>query len=140
MIVDIDAEIRKFQERMNKAFDELFKPIAKVLGDFREPLADIHESNGNLVITMELPGVSKEDISIEMTKDSLTVKAEKKTKTETKAKNAYKLERRYKGFYRSFSLPVPVVPEKAKATYKDGVLTITVPTQHKRQAKKIKVQ
>ena len=140
MIIDTDKEFRKLQDRINRAFEEISKPITTMTAGFREPLMDIIDKENKLEIRIDLPGMAKEDINIDMTRDMLTIKAKKKSKTEVKGKNFYKAERSYKGFYRSLSLPAMVIPEKAKATYKDGLLTITVPKAEKKNVKKVKVE
>ena len=140
MIIDVDREFRKLQDRINKAFEDISKPIATMTAGFREPLMDIVDKGNNLEIKIDLPGMTKEDINIDMAKDTLTIKAEKKSKIEKKGKNFYKAERSYKGFYRSVSLPAAVIPEKAKATYKDGLLTIIVPKAERKHIRKVKVE
>jgi len=140
MIIDIDKEFRKLQDRINKAFEDLSKPISTMMAGFREPLMDIVDKENMVEIKIDLPGMTKEDINIDMTKDSLTVRAEKKKGIEKRGKNFYKAERSYKGFYRSISLPTTVIQEKAKATYKDGLLTIAVPKAERKEKRKVKIQ
>ena len=76
-----------------------------------------------------MPGVDKKDIKVNVTKDSIEIKAEKKkeVKEEDKKKGMFRHERSFAGFYRSFALPNNVDADKANAEYKDGVLKITVP-------------
>ncbi len=110
--------------------------------EYRQPLADIWETDDSVVATIELPGIEKEDIEIELLDDSLEVKVEKKQGKEEKHKGGYRIERSYAGFYRRFSLPSKVIGEKAEATYKSGVLEIKAPKlkDDKDKPRRIKVQ
>ncbi len=112
-------EIRRLQEEM----DRLFSSLIRMEGvTFREPRVDIVEDEGNIVLTVELPGMSKEDVELYVNRDSVTIKATKRMK-----------ERREGAFYTSVSsfykvipLPEPVVPEETRATMKHGVLEIVL--------------
>jgi len=99
----------------------------------RPALFDIEDKGDKLEITAEIPGVDKKDIKVNLTNDTLSIKAEKKEEKEEKKKNYYYKERSYGGFYRSITLPAEVDPKTAKATYKDGVLQITIDKIEKKE-------
>lgn len=109
---------------------------------FRAVLFDIEDKGDKLEVTAEMPGVDKKDIKVNLTNDTLTIKAEKKEEKEEKRKNYYYKERSYGGFYRSITLPVEVDPKTAKATYKDGVLQITIDKIEKKEkgATEVKIE
>ncbi|MEM2462679.1 MAG: Hsp20/alpha crystallin family protein, partial [Candidatus Pacearchaeota archaeon] len=117
-------------------FEDFFKEFKLKI---REPLTSIHETANNVEITIEMPNVDKESIDLEVTQDMIKVKAQKKFEKEEKRKGYYHAEKSYEGFYRAITLPSRVVPEKAKAIYKDNKLIITIPKATKVR-KKIKIE
>ncbi|MEM1577489.1 MAG: Hsp20/alpha crystallin family protein [Candidatus Pacearchaeota archaeon] len=133
----IEKEIEEMRKRLEKLSKEMFKPLKIETISF--PI-DIRESNSDLIIEAELPGVNKENIDINLDENKLTIKAETKKAVEEKKEGYLHRERSYKSFYRSFTLPMPVIPEKAKATYKDGILTIIVPKKEKEKKKEVKIK
>jgi HSP20 family protein len=96
---------------------------------FRKPLADIWEENNDFIAKIELPGVEKEDIHLNINEKNLEIKVEKKqeNKTEDQKKGVFRLERSYSGFYRCFRLPENVDKEKIDASYKNGILELKIP-------------
>ncbi|MCD6227629.1 Hsp20/alpha crystallin family protein [Candidatus Micrarchaeota archaeon] len=113
------------------------------LTGFKAPLLDIEDRGKELVIVADMPGINKEDIDIEVEPDHIKISAESQFKTEKKKKNYYYQERRHSGFSRMVSLPVEVIPGKAKAEYKNGVLRVYLPKAKpvkEKKAKKIKVK
>ncbi|MCD6352851.1 MAG: Hsp20/alpha crystallin family protein [Proteobacteria bacterium] len=103
------------------------------------PSVDIHEDKNNLIIKAELPGIKKEDVSIEIKDNVLTIKGERKRDEEIKRENYHRIERVYGSFSRSFTLPDAVKEDKVKAGYKDGILEITLPKAEKAQTKAIPI-
>ena len=143
-------EIRKFRKEMNRLFDTFWsqseisqKALPDIRRDmqlFREPLLDLKETDDMLIANIELPGIDKKDIQLQITENGLEVKVEKKKEAKVEKKGYLKAERSYKGFYRSMGLPVKVMPEQAKASYKDGVLEVIMPKAEKKKLKKTKVK
>lgn len=111
---------------------------------YRTPVADFWETDKEMVATFELPGVDKNDIDMNIDKDQLEIKVEKKHEEENKkdGSDGYAYMARYAGFYRRIPLPDGVDPEKTKATYNNGVLEVKIPkTEEKaRSRKKIDVE
>ncbi len=91
------------------------------------PRVDMCETDSEIQITAELPGVNKDDIDVSISSDRVTIRGEKKGREEQTGRDYYKLERYYGSFQRSFILPCDVEYEKADASFKDGVLTIKLP-------------
>ena len=117
------------RREMNSLFDDFFSDRegpGQALAGFT-PHVDVKETDGEIRVTAEVPGVEEKDIEIAVSGDTLTIKGEKKEDKEEKGEERYRLERSYGAFRRSFSLPCEVDPGKAAATYKKGVLTITLP-------------
>jgi HSP20 family protein len=131
---------------MNKMIDNFFRdfgmaPAHEGRRTFN-PSVDVHDSGGEITVTAELPGMRQEDIEVSLTKNSLTLKGEKKSKKEEKGKGAHLLERTFGAFARTITLPVEVNVDKTKAAFKNGVLTITLPKAERvlKETKKISVE
>ncbi|MEM5783022.1 MAG: Hsp20/alpha crystallin family protein [Candidatus Aenigmatarchaeota archaeon] len=131
-------KLKKEMNRMFKEFDTLSKQFENIKFDkenFRQPLIDLKETDSELIASVEIPGVNKEDIQLKVTEDSLEIKVERKQEVKIQKENYFKAERAYRGFYRKVILPVKIIPEKTKANYKDGILEIIM---QKAEEKKIK--
>jgi HSP20 family protein len=103
------------------------------------PSVDVAETDEEIVVTAELPGIKQEEVDISIADNVLTLKGEKKEEKEVKEKNYHRIERSYGSFQRSISLPTGVDAGKAKATYKDGILCVTVPKVEEAKPKQIKI-
>jgi HSP20 family protein len=90
------------------------------------PSVDISEDDGNYIVTAELPGTKREDVTVELEDDVLTIRGEKKNEREEKKEKRRFVERSYGTFSRSFTLPANADAEKVSASFKDGVLTVTI--------------
>jgi len=148
-------EMRRFRKEMNQLFDTFLSKEfnERALPDmsnmkqsmqlFRQPLFDLKETDNELIASIEIPGVDKKDIELQVTANNLEVKAEKKQETKVEKKGYLRSERSYKGFYRSISLPSRIIPEQTKASYKNGVLEVVMPKAEKKKiekSKKVEVQ
>jgi len=104
------------------------------------PGVDIVEDEKNVILKTDLPGVEEKDIDIQVENGMLTLKAERKFEDETTEGNYHRVERAYGSFHRSFSLPETVDADKIAASYKKGVLEVTLPkVEVKAQVKKVPV-
>ena len=135
-----------FRNEMNSLFDNFFRgfeiePFAGRLGAF-SPKVDVKESEKDIRVTAELPGMNDKDIDVSLSKDALTIRGEKKEEKEDKGKDYYRMERSYGSFARTVPLPAEIDTDKVKAEFKKGVLTVTVPKTAKamRETKKISVK
>jgi HSP20 family protein len=106
------------------------------------PKVDVFEKDGRLVTKVDLPGVKKEDVTVEVTDGHLTLSGQRKQETEEKKDNVYRTEREYGTFYRAVPLPEGVKLEDIKATFADGVLEVSVPlpAQAASQVRKVEIQ
>lgn len=104
------------------------------------PAFDVYETEKELIIKAEVPGIDKKDISINLSDGLLTIKGEKKQEKEEKSENYRCVERRYGTFSRTVRLPFEVEVDKVDATYKDGVLKITVPKSEAAKPRKIEIK
>jgi HSP20 family protein len=101
---------------------------------------ELFERDGKFVVRTELPGMKREDITVEVTDHTLTIAGERKAEKEVKEKDYYRCERSYGSFRRAITLPATVDKAQIAATYKDGMLEITLPKTKGQEAAKIAVQ
>jgi len=138
------SQLFNMQKEMNRLFDNLFQP--ENADDFPlaasawSPAVDIAESDAAFVVKMELPGVAKEDVRITMEQNILTVKGEKKQEKESKTPDYHRVERSYGSFQRSFTLPSTVTADRVDASFRDGILSITLPKAEASRPKEIEVK
>jgi HSP20 family protein len=154
MAWDIFDEIQRMQEEMDRMFNDFFRhPHYRSLGpgrslqeseqstpQMREALSDVQENDKEVIITAELPGMSKEDIELNMTSDRVEIRAEKKEEQKQVDEGFKSFGRQYTGFYRSIPLPAPVKAEKARATYKNGVLEVVLPKKEVTESRSIEIE
>ncbi len=143
-------EIRKLQNEFNRFFEDFWRrrdfAISPNISQFsfsgfREPLTDVRETDGEFIVTMELPGIDKNDIELNVTDSDLEIRVERKEMLEEKRSNFIRSERSYKGFYRSLRFPSKVIPDEATARYKDGILEIRIPkAEVSKKTKKIEIK
>ncbi|RLI94453.1 MAG: Hsp20/alpha crystallin family protein [Candidatus Altiarchaeales archaeon] len=152
-------EMRRMQEEMDRLFDEFFRatrfpelPSTALArrgmierSEYRMPLTDMWETDKEVIITMELPGVNKKDIDINIYDDGIEVKVERSEdrREEDEKKGMYRFERTYSGFYRYIPLPPNVNAEKAEASYNNGVLEVKIPKiieEEKGKGRKLKIK
>jgi HSP20 family protein len=132
------------QQAMNRVFNEFFRGGAGEEGSWGQytwtPPVDIYETNDALVFTADLPGVSKDDVSIEVHQNTLTLRGERKHAAEVKDDRYHRVERADGPFQRSFVLPTMVDPEKVEATYRDGILELRLPKLETAKPRRIAIQ
>lgn len=152
-------EMQRMQEEMDFMFSSFFNEnpfylenqnlLEKSKGNdknlitknnYRLPMSDFYESNGKLIAEIEMPGLKKQDIKVNINDNVLEISAEKnqETKSEDKKKGFFRLERNYSGYCRNFRLPKNVDEKNINAEYKDGILKVTIPkTKMTEQKKKL---
>lgn len=133
-------EFFSIRDEIDRLFDRFLATPATATAEFTwSPSIDVYETDSELVVKAELPGMSSKDVDITLTDDSLTIKGEKKQSEEVKSDNYYRRESVYGAFQRTIPLPVPVKQNKVKATFKDGVLEIRLPKE-KVESRGIKIK
>jgi len=131
-------ELVAMNNRLSRTLGDAVPNTEDAFGSWAPPV-DIFEKNDHLVIRAEIPGVKRDDMDVRIENGVLTLHGERKNETEIKEANAYRMERIYGTFTRSFSLPTTVDATKVAATYKDGVLEVTVPKAETAKPKKIAI-
>lgn len=91
------------------------------------PDVDVFQKNNELTIRADLPGLKREDVTVDVTDDAVTIQGERKHEREEEREGFYRSERAYGSFYRVIPLPQGAITDQAKATFRDGVLEITLP-------------
>ena len=103
------------------------------------PMTDILETKETYVVKMELPGFAKSDVKVEFSKDTLTVRGERKQEEEIKKEDIHRLERSYGVFRRSFTLPKKIDEKRIDANLKDGLLVLSIPKAEEAEQKTIPI-
>jgi HSP20 family protein len=143
------ALLREMTSELDRAFVGFGRPsfrwpsfpaIAASEATAWAPKIDVFERDNRLVTRVDLPGVKREDMSVEVTDGYLALSGERKLETEEKKDNFYRTEREYGSFYRTVPLPEGVKLEDVKATFSEGVLEVSVPLPAKAETQPRKVQ
>ena len=137
------TELMSLRQAMDRLFEDSFVRPSRALaaiGEAGVPTLDIYQTPNEVVVKAALPGLKPEDVSIDITGETLTIKGETKAEQEIKKEDYLYQERRYGAFYRSVVLPSGLKPDKAEATMEDGVLTLTIPKAEEVKPKKISVK
>lgn len=144
-LVPVSSSLSPLRE-MDEFFDRMFDlrrwmkawPVA---AEFEwRPATDVIETDKEIVLKAELPGVKKEDVSVEIEGNTLTIKGERKEEKEEKGKKMHRVERFYGSFMRSFTLPENVDAKAIAAEMKDGVLEVHLPKTAAPERKATKVE
>lgn len=101
---------------------------------------DVYQNDDSVIVKAPIAGVRPEDLEISITDEVVNIKGERKEESEVKRENYLCQECYWGGFSRSYVLPVPVIGDKAQASLKNGILTITIPKQEKTKVKTIEVK
>lgn len=145
MTTDIGKELALWRTGTDSLFNRMLSrkgigdwwPAMEELTDFREPLADLEETNKEFVLTLDVPGVEKKDIHVRPRDHGIEIEAKKGSEIKEERKGIYLHERSFSGFYRYCALGDSAQADKAQATLKNGVLEVRIP-KHPDMAKKAK--
>src|SRR5262245_38251742 len=121
--------LSRLRNEIDRLFESPIPEIPTLVELFEEwaPPVEIYENKDSFVVKAELPWLKKEDIEVSLIGNSLVISGERKEESEEKGKETYRSERFFGRFQRSIALRAPVDPNKIQASYKDGVLTVTLP-------------
>lgn len=125
---------------MDRLFNSFFGGFPEDREGLWAPLIDIEEDNENIMVRAELPGMNKDEIKVTVRDNMLVISGERKQEKEVKEKTYHRIERSYGQFSRTITLPAAVNADKIKASYKDGVLSITLPKPEVMKPKQIDVE
>ncbi len=130
--VDEMPGMRHFQDAVNRLFTD---PAARPW----TPAVDILETENDLLLTMDVPGITMSDVEIRLENNNLNIQGQRKFE-QVNGKGYHRIERSYGSFARSFTLPNTVDTERVRAEYKNGVLTITLPKKEVAKPRTIRVE
>jgi HSP20 family protein len=138
---NVPSPFSSLQREMDRVFSDFSRQFGEPFGDRAlAPKLDIAESDGEITVTAELPGVEQKDVEVTVRDDILTIRGEKKAEKETKEKDYHLVERSYGSFNRVLRLPPGVDAEKVRASIDKGVLTIVLPKAAQSQPKKVEIK
>jgi len=135
------GDLSDIETEMNRLLSGFFgRPRLASADRAWAPAVDMHETKDELVVTAELPGMSDKDIKLSIDGDVLSLQGERAQAQDVKPEGSYRGERWYGKFERAMRLPFPVQADKVTATYRDGVLTVTMPKVEEIKPKEIPIQ
>ncbi len=134
--------LRDLKREMDRLWNEFFgrETLPEVFETEWVPALDISETKDAVVVRADVPGIDPEDLEITLSGNLLTIRGEKKQEKEEKGESFYRVERSYGSFVRSVQIPTEIDPDKIEATYKNGVLKITLPKKAEAKGKQIPVK
>jgi HSP20 family protein len=136
------GEMERLRNEMDRLYERFFdwRPLRR-FGEAGEwPSIDMSETEKEILVRADVPGMEAKDIHVSIDGNVLTLRGERKQEKEEKGENFHRVERSYGSFSRSISLPAGVAQDKVKASYKRGILKITLPKTQKESVKKIQVK
>jgi len=133
-------EMMSLRDAMDRLFDDAFTRPISVSGVSGMPAIDMYQTNDDVVVKANLPGLKSEDVDITVTGETLTLRGEFKQEDVQKETNYHIREQRYGTFERSILLPTDVKAEKATADFENGILTITMPIAEEVKPKSITIK
>jgi HSP20 family protein len=125
--------------RFTSLNDELSRLFGSQVAESWTPAVDVYENKENFVVQAELPGLKRENIEVSLHDGTLTISGERKAEKRSEETEVHRAERYVGRFQRALVLPTTVAPDKVKAAYIDGVLTVTLPKTEEAKPKKIDV-
>jgi HSP20 family protein len=134
-------EIMSMRESMDRLFEDFFTRRPRHAGPLVwQPAVEVFETDNEVVVKAELPGIDPKNVEVNVTSEGLTIKGEAKTDHEEKRRNYYRRELRYGAFQRTIALPTEVKGEDARATFRHGILEVKVPKAERVRPKTVKVE
>lgn len=138
---DFMKPFRELQREIDRLFEDFFTPMTRRSTAYSYlPDIDVYETDDSVVVEVEVPGMDKKDFQVKVEDGILRITGEKKLEREKENRNYKVVERCYGKFERSLSLPDYVDPDKIKAKYENGVLTISLPKREEKKAKVVDVK
>jgi len=137
------APLRSLQGEVNRLFESVFPGTMEgndeSMSTVWSPRMDLMEADDHYQVQADLPGISKEDVSITVEDNELTIRGERRAESRAEDDHVVRMERTFGAFYRSIRLPRTVDESKIKATFDDGVLTVNLPKTEKSRPKTITI-
>lgn len=140
------SALQRMADEMDRMFEDLgvgyrgASPLSRELGAFAwAPEVEVFQKNNELTIRADLPGLKREEVSVDVTDDAVTIEGERRHEQEEEREGLYRSERSYGSFCRVIPLPQGAITDEAKATFKDGVLEITMPAPPASRGRRLEI-
>lgn len=136
-------DLLSIQDRMNRLFEQTLSRSRAEEGiapSTWTPAVDIYETPETVVMKAELPGLTREDIEIQIRDNTLILRGERRFAKDVEQENYLRIERAYGAFQRSFTLPASIRQEEIRAVFRDGVLELTLPKAEEAKPKRIAIE
>ncbi len=134
-------ELSRLRKEMDRLWEDFFGGRELMAPETTwVPAVDVSETNEAIVVKAEVPGIEPKDIDISLSGDLLTIKGEKKQRTEEKKENFHRIETRYGAFSRTIRVPVSIDADKIEASYDKGILKIVLPKKEEAKPRQIEVK
>jgi HSP20 family protein len=137
------AEVTSLRDQINRLFDDVSQPRGEAQqgspSRMWAPLVDVSENENELAVRLDLPGVDRDSVDVQLSGETLSIRGERRFERR-EGESYIHLERPFGTFQRTFNLSVPVQSDKVNASYKEGVLTVTLPKQEAVKPRKIQIQ
>jgi HSP20 family protein len=133
-------QLTNIRDEINRLFESPYENGSSDVFNSWAPALDLYEDNDNLVVQAELPGMKKEDIELSLHDNAITVSGERKNEKKYEGGRTSREERFFGRFTRSITLPKQVDSGKVKASYKDGILTVTLPKAEEAKPRQIQIK
>ena len=138
--------LQRFADEIDRMFDDVGRRWGgmpalreRTTTDMWAPQIEVFQRENELVIRADLPGMNRNDITVDTTEDAVTIHGERRQESEEEREGVYRSERVYGSFYRAIPLPEGAITEQANATFRDGVLEITMPVPPKSKGRRIEI-
>jgi len=131
-------ELAALQQRLNEVFSDESRNMEVAAGSWSPPI-DIYETDEDIIVTAELPGVKREEIEVTVAGDKLILKGNRTRERDSNGEQFHRMERQYGSFYRSFNLPHATDPDAINARLSQGVLYVTLPKRTSGKAERIEI-
>ena len=138
-------DLVSIQDRMNRLFEQTLSRSQAQADEGMgasawSPAVDIYETPETIIIKADLPGLSRDDIEIQLQENTLSLKGERRFAKDVQQENYLRIERAYGAFQRNFTLPATVQQDRIRAVFRDGVLELTLPKAEEAKPKKIAIE
>jgi HSP20 family protein len=137
--------MQRMADEMDRMFDDFgfgrrsLRPWRETGAELWEPEVELVQKNNELTIRADLPGLKREDVTVDITDHDITIQGERKHEKEEEREGYYRSERSYGSFCRVIPLPEGAISEQAKASFKDGVLEITMPAPPASKGRRLEI-
>ena len=132
-------ELAALQQRLNEVFTEQYRDQEMATGAWSPPV-DIYETDTNVIVAAELPGIKREDVDVTVVGDKLILRGSRPHGRDSDDEQFHRMERQYGSFYRAFNLPQVIEPDTISAKLAQGVLEVTLPKRPATRAERIEIR